>query len=398
MLFAGVWFEVFVSQLVAMIGSYNFSIQEPVFVFVVIAAGVAALNNLTLSGSWVLPILALNAIFLFNLARGVASDPFSALTWLRTDGSFAPLLLMAACTRCTENYVNAITRAMRLAGLALLGLVIARVSIAPDLFMVADGLAANEGRALSMRGAVILAAAAGISLARFLVRSQRSRWDLFYALLFFAGVLISRQGTATFCALAIVLLTFGFNQGAFRSGRQITFLVVLPLLTGALLILNEAIVEMVGREYVEKRLFDVQTRHEIWRAALLEFSQRGWVDKIFGAPSGAKLEIYTSFRWGTYQWGLSLHSMYIGILSHFGLAGAALSLIFVAGLAFRIFIRRFEKEMVLSHGLCLGFLVGALLLAYSYEIRNEGLLLLVIPCISLNQRARNPTQTMIPQS
>jgi hypothetical protein len=395
MLFAGVWFEVFVSQLVATIGNYNFSIQEPVFVFIVAAASVAVVTNPTLSGIWVLPVLALNADFLFNLARGFALDPLAALTSLRSDGSFAPLLLMAACTRCTDRYVNAITRAIWLAALALLGLLVARTLIAPDLFMVADGLTVNEGRALSERGAIILAVAAGISLARFLERRHRRRWDLSYALLFFAGALFSRQGTATFCALSIFALTFGFNQGVFKSSRQNFFLIGVPLLTGALLLFNDSLTETLGRDYVERRLSNVQFRQEVWRAALQEFSQRGLSDKVFGVPFGEKLKVYTSFQWGTYEWVLSFHSMYIGILSHFGIAGSALSLIFIYGLAMRIAMKRFRKGAVLSLGLCIGLLVGALLLGYSYEIRNEGLILLMIPSIALNQRSRKKIPSLI---
>jgi hypothetical protein len=381
------WWEIRVSPSIAMLGSYNLSVQDPSFAALLIALSISMVGLRLPRSLLVLPVLGLLLIFALNMVQGLFIDPTSAMTWLRVEGALAPFLLLGFTVPYSDRLARAINRAILIVAALTAALLIARLTLDASLFMVDDGLAINEGRPIAVHGASIIAMAAGILMANFL--KPGGRWlSLAGSMAAFAMVVLSGQGTVLICTGVIIGITFGLSRGRFAVPRLMVLGTVMVFAIAILVIGPERFLFNAGNDWATQRLGNVSTRQAVWSALLTDYKTREFSEQLVGIPAGPNRTVYVQRNFGLQEWAISMHSMYIGTLSRFGAIGLAFYLAAVLLALFRLFLmgREADAGSVHTRGLSIAFLVASLILGYSYELRGEELLLVIIPLLYLGRR------------
>lgn len=394
-LLGALWWEVFATPSIVQLGSYNLSVSDPAFIAVVLTLLVSAVMGKRVR-AWGLISIALVLMLLlgFNLTRGLLIDPFAAFIWLRGDGAIAPILMVALLVEYNDALARRIN-VLILVTSAFIGLLLlARICFSADLFMAEGGLEINEGRPLSVHGAVILGIASGILMASAFT-ARYGRLNFLGAVGCLLLVVLSGQATATLCAVVIAIITFGFSEGRLFQARIMSSVLIFAC---GLSVVSTVLPNYTGASggALHSRVQNLDNREAIWEAMLSEFRDRSATDQLVGVPAGYIPEIFAKMSFGIVEWQLSLHSMYIGLLSRFGEVGLAayIALILFALLRLAFFERVERMRRIHTRGLCIAFLIAGLVLGYSYELRGEELILLVIPLLSIGAgrlpRAEDP--------
>ncbi len=381
------WWEIRVSPSIVMLGSYNLSVQDPSFAALVIALSVSLIGLRLPHSLLVLPVLGLLLIFALNMIQGLFIDPASAIVWLRSEGALAPFLLLGFTLPYSDRLARGINRAILIVAALIAGLLVARLALDPSLFMVDDGLAVNEGRPIAVHGASIIAMAAGILMNNFL--NAPGRWlSLAGSLAAFAMIVVSGQGTVLICAGVIIGITFGLSRGRFAMPRLMILATVVFVATAILAVGSDRFLLDTGSDWATHRLGNVGTRQAVWSALLTDYKAREFSEQLVGIPAGPNRTVYVQRNFGLQEWAISMHSMYIGTLSRFGAIGLAFYLITVllALLKLVLMNRKADAGTVHKRGLLIAFLIASLMLGYSYELRGEELLLVLIPLLYLGRR------------
>jgi len=153
-----------------------------------------------------------------------------------------------------------------------------------------------------------------------------------------------------------------------------------------------------------RRQGNYQTRLQAWQGILTAYADADPIKKMIGWPSGTSpyVEIVNR-KWGRIVWTVSAHSMYIGTLISHGAIGVAL---FIALLVTRLISLATEYLSKAPQFLHTPRLIAALIMiaifSYSYDLRNEGGLILAVTLIGAQAfyqtKQQGPTRDQSPQA
>ena len=385
------------SDTIVFIGSYNLTIVEPV-----IAMQAATLWQLarrrTLRpdiATWFL--LGIAAIVFLNLCRGIAHDLPSGLRSFRAQGAFALYLLIAAFVPRDEALLRQIRDALIVGALALCALVALRVALGPQLFLrsLAGDLASinDGGRPVTADGALIIGIGLLLALSRAIedVRDRFNRTVVLAIPVLFAALLLTAQATAIIAGLAGTAIVTALHPSANRGGRMLLVAALVLAAAFFYLALNGAF----GRfalgavpDYVQhnflRRSSTFEFRKLIWAGVLRDYAHWSLFDQLFGLRNN-DLPYIVIPRAEGYRWVASIHSMYYGALVFMGAAGLALYIALLGAIGLSGCRRAFDPRANWTRfggAIPLGLLVAFSLFGYSYELRDEHTVLILLALIA----------------
>lgn len=370
---AGVlWREFTFSYSVTMIGSYNLTIFDPIFL-VWAGACIFGVFQSRLRMTWLTVCsFALGLILAINFARGALTNLSAAAFAVRADGLIILIIIAAALSNFTPNFERRMGQAVLLAGSILAVLSLSRFAAFPGFPFYATTLGENEGRPLSNEGALLIAMTLAIALSAYVRAYRIGRISTFLlAILASLGLIISAQGTAIIvgCVMAIIVLLLDGKRL-----RLITSVVGAGLLFTLIWVDSSAgfvsLLDNEQQDMITRRLNNLSTRESIWQGFKYYFDKSSIANKFFGPPFGFErkfMMVLESDR--QVEWNLSLHSAYFGGLSVYGISGIILQLgvIFIAGK--RLITGPAGRDRFLTPAVALSAALGLLLLGYTYEWR-----------------------------
>jgi uncharacterized membrane protein len=387
-LLGAIYREITGTPTIAYIGSFNFTAFDPLFV----TAWIAAIYALAVRGfraSIVSPIAIVIAVLLsLSFLRGFFVTRSESFIWLRSSGVFAPILLMSIASTSRDRQIASLLSMVRYASIVISCLAIARYLTSPTLFMTIDVSVedANDGgRVLANSGAMIVVAGLAVSVSslfRSRFRPGSSIW--IQVALFLAAVIISQQGTAIIAAIVVVFVLSLLERP--RGVRSLVFAVgvVLAIIVAATATGGKLEPSNIFGENTARREYNLQVRRQIWQAAQNAIESRSGFDQAIGAPGGFRENILVKLGTNTVLWNFSFHSMYIATWADIGWIGltAYVGLLFTIAVLSLMRTFRNHSEGSASAALQFALVLAAALESYSYELRQEGLLLLMIPLMS----------------
>lgn len=396
------------SDTITFIGSYNLTIVEPV-----VAMQAATLVQLARKRvlraditTWLL--LGIVAIIVLNLGRGMAYDLPSGLRSFRIQGAFTLYLLIAVFVPRDEALLRQIRDALIVAALMLCVLVALRVAFGPQLFLrkLAEHLDTinDGGRPVTSDGALIIGGGLILAISRAIenVRDRFNRTAVLAIPVLLVALLLTAQATATIASLIGAGVVTALHPLASRGGRML-MVTVLALAAG---ILYLALTGAFGRvslpilpDYLQhnilRRASTFEFRRLIWAGLLRDYERWSLFDQLLGLRNNALPEIVIPLRNG-YQWGASIHSMYYGALVFMGALGLSLYTALVGVIGFRAFRRAFGPRWSWTSfggAIPLGLLAAFSLFGYSYELRDEHAILILVALIA-SHPVPNPAASM----
>lgn len=393
-LLSSFWWNVRVSESIVMLGSYNLSVQDPMFIATTLAC-ILALLSPDKSGRlisfivWIFLILTLQ-VFL----RGVSVGLMPALLWLRSDGAIAPYLVLATLVPYSEYFARQLSKPIIVVSFMIVALIAIRRVVGIDFLMESGGLDLYEGRPISSHGAIILVVSQSILLSNYLKNLKKTKY-IFGALTMFVFTLLSSQGTASLCAIAVMGAVFGLSRGRYENFRKIIFIITICFAIFIIWIGPEKIVALADPTWANRRLNNVGFRQSIWASVMSDFFGRNVYEQIFGVPAGAARTLYVWRTMELYEysvnfrmkWNSGFHSMYVGIISGFGFSGIITYIsLLITSLFYAIVGNKGDKNSYFDKGVAVSLLLSAIILGYSYDLRGESLLLLMLPIIFLKKQ------------
>lgn len=390
-LLLGFYREVAGSFTIMVIGSYNFTIVEPV----VILCGLAILRVMSRAPGLSLRnvlMMSFGGLILIGFSRGLLVRPYDAITSLRLTGPLALILVWGAFIPAVETWHPRVQRALVTVGVMLGVVVMLRAVMGPSFLVIADvsnDLDINDGgRSLSAQGAIMLGSAAIVSLSRFFQRGFDGRARMvgvLVAAFLLVALLMTKQATATLAVIAALAGFFALAPGPLRNIRVL----VLTIAFGAAGFLYYVLPDLISdfnSLLPPSMAFDLshrsqtfEARMEIWDGLLVDFHTWNWLSQLIGLPAGVKPVVWIQ-RWGGMYWDLSIHSMYYGVLPYAGVLGLCLYVLTLATAALGCVVRSFREGYSAFPDAPLGFalIIIIAILGVSYEIRNENALLVVL--------------------
>lgn len=389
--------EVVGSDTIVFIGAYNLTIVEPVLVLqAATLLQLARRRPLNTDIANVL-LLGIAAIIFINLARGMVHDLPSGLRSFRVQGAFALYLLMAAFVPRDETLLRQLRDALIIVAIALCVLVAMRVLLGPQLFLRgrAEPLASinDGGRPLTADGALLVGAGLILAISRA-IESVRDRFQRIAVLaipVLLVALVLTAQATAIIASLAGSAIVTALHPSANRGGRILA--VVVMALAGFIfwLTVNGAF----GRftlgpvpDYLQhnflRRSSTFAFRRLIWDGLLRDYAHWSLFDQLFGLRNNALPTIVIP-RGEGFRWGVSIHSMYFGALVFMGAIGLALyaallGIIALRGL--RCALGQRANRVSFGGAVPLALLAAFGLFGYSYELRDEHTILILIALVA----------------
>ena len=396
-LLMAVFKEVVGNDTIAFIGSYNLTVVEPVVVMqvatlVLLARKRALRPEIT---TWFL--LGIAAIVFINLGRGIADDMPSGIRSFRIQGAFALYFLMAAFVPRDEAMLRQIRDALIVFGLVLCVLVALRVVLGPQLFLreVAEDVALinDGGRPVSADGALMIGAAIIMAVSRAIenVRDRFTRLAVLAIPVLFVALIFTAQATATISSLAGLVIVAALHPSSNRSSRML--LVAVFVLAGVLFYL--ALTGVFGRfsldflpKYFQynllRRSSTIEVRQMIWSGLMHDYQRWSLIEQLIGLRNNDLPFIFVPLREGYYWWA-SIHSMYYGSFAFMGVVGLVLYLLMVSLIGLRGLRRAFGPRWTWNSfggAIPLALLAAFSLFGYSYELRDEHTVLILVALVA----------------
>ena len=380
LILAGVVREVLGQTFLVSFGFYTLHIIDPV----VVLAGFATLLNIGRRRPpfdlLTVTTLVMAVLIISAAVRGLAVDPAGTLLNFRSNGANATVMLMAVTMRPSRAILVATERALVVSAVALIVLMLLRLATTPLLFMtyVISAADVNDGgRALSVFGVFMMGLTAGILLSD-LLRSGRLPLTWRTALVGILPIMIvlSGQGTATLGSIMIVALVLLLERGPLRSVRLAagSLAIILGVSLAAINMAN-----LSDDPTLSHRMANLETRQLVWAALSEVWPTLPLGTQLFGYPGGATPPLLVYLNGALRYWGNSIHSMYYGALPMMGYVGLGAYLLQLASMLGRMVVQKLGRSRDLMPAYPIACVVGVLILSYTYEIRNENLLALVIP-------------------
>lgn len=389
--------EVVGSDTIVFIGSYNLTIVEPVLVMQA-ATLLQLAHRRPLSAdlaTWF--ILGVAAIIFINLGRGIVHDVPSGLRSFRIQGAFVLFLLIAVFVPRDENLLRQLRDALIVVALLLSVLVALRAALGPQLFLrsLAEPSATinDGGRPLTADGALLVGTGLILAISRAIenVRDRLNGAAVLAIPVLLVALALTAQATAIIAGLVGAAIVTALHPGASRGGR-ILLVTALALAGGVLFF---AINGAFGRfslgpvpDYLQhnflRRSSTFAFRQLIWTGLLRDYAHWSVFDQLFGLRNNALPNI-TIPRGDGYRWVASIHSMYYGALVFMGAAGLSLYLALLGTIALRGVRRAFgPRSSWASFGgaIPLALLAAIVLFGYSYELRDEHAILILVALIA----------------
>ena len=386
---AAVYRDVVGHTTIVFIGTYNLTIADPVFVIAALAlAQQMTRHSVMIKDLGGVFLLIFSLLIFLSFFRGLLVNAFESIVTLRNTGVlaiFSVLPLFSTSSSLSLMYVRRII----IAGACVLVLLfVVRLVFGPTTFYQAAYLTPSDindgGRALTATGCILIAAAAVVVLVDFRRAPRLAKAAVFVFL--FAGLLASRQVTATLAGCAGVAAILVFERGPARLSRVLLCVaaaVVVGLFASALSFpvdVPEGVTDDVAR-----RTRNLGARQHIWKGLLADYAGWSVVDKLVGLPAGVKPSILVPF-WGGVSWRLSIHSMYLGTLVYAG----ALGLIAYIGILVHVAVtaaasrhRRWSQAAAFTPATALAFCAILAVFGLSYEIRNELTIILTVAAVAV---------------
>jgi hypothetical protein len=336
-------------------------------------------------------------------------SPDKAFLSLRAYGLFAIFLLIGAVGGNAAALSRTFERAIYPISAALCVLVALRVVFGADLFIYTKEISAvgvnDGGRPLSTFGTMILGITAVFTLSKMIADENPPKW----AATIFAGlvvaILITGQGTATIASgtgLALVML---LQRGRFHGARIAVTLAALLIVALTLMVTSSitdssfygTILPEDLAKNLTRRQGNYQTRLQAWQGILTAYADADPVKKLIGWPAGTSpyVEIINQ-KWGRIVWNVSAHNMYIGTLISHGAVGAFLFISLLVSRLTSLIIEYLSKSPKFLHTpRLIAALVMVAIFSYSYDLRNEGGLILAVTLIGAQAFYRPPREGLV---
>ncbi len=387
------WWTTSVSESILLIGTYNLSVQDPMFV----ATTLAFILNFFISRKKFDLIYLLSLILLILTAicllRGIIFGDSPALPWLRSYGLTFPYILLGVTVPYSRIFAEKLSSSIIMVSSLIMLLMVARGIFGVSFLMSAGGAGLNEGRSISAHGAIILLLSQAVFLGKYISIDYRKK-HLFWSILSMLFIFASGQGTISICSLMIFGVVFGFSPGRFAYFRKILFGMSVICAILILLIGPDAIFSIFDPDWSSRRLNNLGFRETIWNSFLLDLPNRTLTDQIFGMPAGQGQAIYVTRSMksasGTVyyaqEWNSGLHSMYLGLVNGLGYAGLAVYTLILTITSVTILLSsQYNNESWISKWSSLALVASAIIFGYSYDLRGESMLILFVPLIYTRQ-------------
>lgn len=410
-LLTAVFKEVVGNDTIVFIGSYNLTVVEPVVAMQVASLVLLASKRALRADIITWFLLGIAAIIFINLGRGIADDMPSGVRSFRIQGAFALYLLIAAFLPRDENMLRQIRDALIAFGLVLCVLVALRVVLGPQLFLreIAEEVTSinDGGRPVSADGALMIGAALILAVSRAIerVRDGFTRASVLAIPVLFVALILTAQATATISSLVGLVVVSALHPSADRGSRLL--LVAVLVLAGGLFYL--ALTGAFGRfsldflpKYFQynllRRSSTIEVRHMIWSGLMHDYWRWSLLEQLIGLRNNDLPYIFVPLSSGYYWWA-SIHSMYYGAFAFMGVVGLGLYLFMVSLIGLRGLRRAFGPRWTWTSfggAIPLALLAAFSLFGYSYELRDEHTVLILValvasrPIINAAKQAAGP--------
>lgn len=387
--------EVAGMPLLANLGNYNFTIVEAMLIIVCVSVPFVPKNPTPWRGLAAKLIFCLIILYCFAMLRGLQNAPYDAITSMRLNAALPIILIWSLLVPPKMLWHDSIQRAVIVVGVMLGLLVVLRVVNGPLFLMLTRDVSELDindgGRALSAQGSIMLVSAVVLLIARGLYRPttghSRSWSQLILGALLALTEILTKQGTATMAMLGAIGVVFVAIPTPVRSTRISTlmlacFLVVVGILIGQdstiLASMNDSLPESMQFD-LDQRGRTLETREMIWTGLLNDMENWSNTSKLVGLPAGTKPAIWIPL-WGGTRWDFSIHSMYFGLLPVMGVVGlclyVALLVLLMFGTLQTVVVGAMEEQLFATVAFAWGTVIS--ILGFSYEIRNENSILLIM--------------------
>jgi hypothetical protein len=381
LMLAGVANEVLGQTALIGFGFYTFHVVDPAVVLTFLAWSFYQTERAPTGGLVVAPVLLVGLLLIVNFGRGITGNSASALLWARGTLEIGGLLLLGTVCSPTPAMRAVFRRALLTAGFLIAGLTFLRVIFGPQLFMtigpVEEGIGINDGgRPLQATGAFILGMSATLLCSEVIRKGLNRGWPqagMMLVLLF--ALFASGQGTATLATVAMLMIVTVFERGGYRMARGSLAVMGLVAITIVLIASGFDMENIkIGNWDLARRSGTYEGRLAIWSGLKKVWPTMPLSTQMFGMPGGEMpYLIVTNWKMPA-VWTGSIHSMYYGAIPMMGYLGlvayvAVLVLLTVGSL--RNVLRRHSPSLTPAYPLA--FCVGTVILAFSYENRNQQL-------------------------
>lgn len=389
-LFATCFREITATDALITVGGYTLTTAEPVILALIVVVAHGFLLHKVKWGWIGAGALIFSAAVVIALLRGFLADPLAALFAGRVLVAIPMFALVGLVAQRDSELTRRSAVAVKATGAGLSVVVFSRVMTG----FPAGGPLEFDGRPLLNYGALLIAMGATLFLSDGL-----RRWDMrqvLAAATLLIACLVSGQGTASAVALVGLLIVFVRERGRYLVERWYLGAVVTFAFTVIAFAVSDWLSAFVGGElvssYIEARSGTNIARQEVWRELIREYSARSAAEQILGLPIGEKRLLYVDLWGGTY-WEHSLHSMYFQVLSSFGALGLAGYVLMLLG-ALRIHYTSTPGSFCppdsrpISAAAGLAFLVMIAMFGYSYDLRSETSLVIMLMVVAALNTAR----------
>jgi hypothetical protein len=391
---ASILYEFTGSTGVAYLGSYHLEVTE-----LILALGVSAfLFSFPLTPRLAFSFIGLFAIVLAGLfgasiARGVASSPGVAVNAARITSVIACWLVIGVRLRARPYDLAPFMRIVTWAALVIALLVIVRSGLGSEfayfgtyktVFDIFDG-----GRPASSTGALLIGSGIVLFCAGFrLFRTAGLNAGLLVLLVI--ALFITKQATATVASLVGIAVALLFHPKVIRS----VGLPVIPLALGIGplgVIFLDKILSWLPQSLTgdtSRRVGNLEWRKEIWGQYLDGYRSETLLKQAIGIPAGTHEVIVLHPGNDSIFWEGSLHSAYYAMLQNAGAIGLLAYALFTLGVLSACALRSFTSGRTGETNPAIGaaFICLLLTFSYSYELRAENALMLVIGMVLAQSR------------
>jgi hypothetical protein len=344
----------------------------------------------------ILIVLGISTLLLVNFLRGILVSPGDSFNWLRSAAFLILGPLCVICARANSGLERRVIQVFTACALLLSALIFLRLAFGVTLFSSADLLdlaAKNEGRPISVNGTITM----NIAVVLLLAQAMRERWRiglvrLAVLLVIVAAALLTRQGTATICLIAGVTALFAFEKGISLPFRATVIVTASALGLFLSIVPPEAYLSADMQENMASRLNNRDTRKDVWEGFQRNFDEQDSLTQAIGFAANEHEGYLVNTARFAKMWKIEAHSMYYGMLGRGGYAGLALYLATLLALlaSFLVAITRKYELTFFTPAVGLSLLIQLAILGYSYEVRNDELLLLLLCLLTAKANLQDP--------
>jgi hypothetical protein len=398
-IFASMLYELTGSTGIAFLGSYHLEVAEPILTVGVAAFLISFPLSPRLSFSLIGGLASvLAAVYGVAIARGLATNPSTAINAARVTSVLAIWLMIGIRLRARDYDITPIMRLITIASLFVSVLIFFRSALGSEFAYFGVYGAATDifdgGRPASSTGALLI----GMSLIFWIsgVRVARSQIaNVFMPAVLILALLLTKQATATVASLVGISIAVLFHPKVVRS----VGMPVIPLAVGVapvgIIFLDSLLSALPGGVTGDtaRRSGNLVWRQEIWAQYIDGFKDNSLLNQAIGLPAGMHETIVLHPGNESIYWEGSLHSAYFGTMQNAGVIGLAAFVALLAGVLFACALRAVSGGGIGTRNPAIGAAIIGLLstFSYSYELRAENALMLVLGMVLA--RNRQPTQS-----